>query len=48
MRTGTPLRLHETMTDEDWGVYQRGMRAGLEFPANWGARKPPLLKTARA
>jgi len=48
VRTGQPLRLHETMTNEDWDVYQRGMRAGIEFPANWVARKLPLPKTARA
>jgi len=48
VRTGQPLRLHETMTEEQWGVYQRGMRSGIEFPANWIARKLPLSKTAQA
>jgi 2-polyprenyl-3-methyl-5-hydroxy-6-metoxy-1,4-benzoquinol methylase len=35
------------MTQEDWGVYQRGMRSGIDFPANWVARKLPLPKAAR-
>jgi SAM-dependent methyltransferase len=47
VRTGQPLRLHETMTEEEWGVYQRGMRSGIEFPANWVARKLSLPKTVR-
>src|SRR5262245_13061896 len=47
VRTGEPLRLHETMTQDDWGIYQRGMRSGIDFPANWVARKLPLAKTAR-
>jgi SAM-dependent methyltransferase len=28
VRTGQPLKLHEMLGDEEWGVYQRGMRAG--------------------
>ena len=30
VRTGKPLRMHATMTDEDWGVYQRrnALRSG--------------------
>jgi len=48
VRTGQPLRLHETMTEQDWGDYQRGMRSGIEFPANWVARKLPVPKSARA
>jgi hypothetical protein len=36
------------MTEEQWGVYQHGMRSGIEFPANWVARKLPLSKPARA
>src|SRR5439155_10235489 len=30
VRTGEPLRLHEMLDEEQWGVYQRGMRAGAE------------------
>ena len=36
------------MTDEEWGIYQRGMRSGIALPANWVARNLPLPKTARA
>jgi SAM-dependent methyltransferase len=35
------------MTEEDWGVYQRGMRSGIEMPAHWVARNLPLSRTAR-
>jgi SAM-dependent methyltransferase len=48
VRTGQPLQLHKNMTEDDWGIYQRGMRSGIEFPANWVARKLPVPKTARA
>lgn len=48
VRTGKPLRVHQTMTDEAWGVYQRGMRSGIAFPANWVARHLRLPETARA
>jgi 2-polyprenyl-3-methyl-5-hydroxy-6-metoxy-1,4-benzoquinol methylase len=48
VRTGEPLRVHQTMTDVEWGIYQRGMRAGIAFPANWVARNLRLPKTARA
>ena len=48
VRTGLPLRVHQTMTAEEWGVYQRGMRSGIAFPANWVARNLSLPKTARS
>ena len=48
VRTGLPLRVHQTMTEHEWGVYQRGMRSGVAFPANWVARNLPLPKTARS
>ena len=47
VRTGQPLRVHQTMTDEEWGVYQRGMRSGIEMPAQWVAKHLPLLRSAR-
>lgn len=47
VRTGQPLQIHETMSDEDWGVYQRGMRSGVEIPAQWVARKIPLRRGAQ-
>jgi SAM-dependent methyltransferase len=46
VRTGKPLRVHQTMTEEEWGVYQRGMRAGIAMPAQWVARHLPLPRTA--
>jgi 2-polyprenyl-3-methyl-5-hydroxy-6-metoxy-1,4-benzoquinol methylase len=48
VRTGRPLQVHRTMTEEEWGVYQRGMRSGIELPAEWVARKLPLPRGARA
>jgi len=47
VRTGQPLRVHQTMTQEQWGVYQRGMRSGIEMPAHWVARHLSLPRTAR-
>jgi 2-polyprenyl-3-methyl-5-hydroxy-6-metoxy-1,4-benzoquinol methylase len=46
VRTGQPLRVHQTMTEEEWGVYQRGMRSGIEVPARWVARHLPLPRSA--
>lgn len=45
VRTGKPLHVHETMTDEDWGVYQRGMRSGVEMPADRIAKHLALPRT---
>ena len=47
VRTGKPLRVHEKLTREQWGVYQRGMRSGIEMPAQWVARHLKLPRTAR-
>jgi SAM-dependent methyltransferase len=47
VRTGKPLRVHETMTDEEWGIYQRGMRSGIAMNAHWVARHLPLPRMAR-
>src|SRR5262245_8466862 len=33
VRTGKPLRVQRTMSEEDWCIYQRGMRSGIGFPA---------------
>jgi 2-polyprenyl-3-methyl-5-hydroxy-6-metoxy-1,4-benzoquinol methylase len=46
VRTGQPLRVHDRMTDEEWGVYQRGMRSGIEMPAHWVARHLPVPRAA--
>jgi SAM-dependent methyltransferase len=31
LRTGTPVHIHERMSPEDWGYYQRGMRSGANL-----------------
>jgi SAM-dependent methyltransferase len=31
VRTGTPVHIHEQMSSEDWGYYQRGMRSGANL-----------------
>jgi SAM-dependent methyltransferase len=48
VRTGQPLRVHDQMTDEEWGIYQRGMRSGIEMPAHWVARHLPVPRAATA
>ena len=47
VRTGKPLRIHQTMTDEEWGTYQRGMRSGVAMNAHWVARHLSLPRSAR-
>lgn len=42
LRSGEPLNVHDSMTTEQWGVYQKGMRAGIDLPAQWIARALPL------
>src|SRR3954469_4584328 len=47
VRSGEPLDLHPTLTLEDWGLYQRGMRATA---ASWVAevgKRTPVPKGAR-
>jgi SAM-dependent methyltransferase len=39
VRTGRPLDVHGTMSDEDWGSYQRGMRAQSTALAGLLARR---------
>ena len=48
VRTGEPLSVHQSMTDEEWGIYQRGMRSGIEIPADWIATHLPLPRTAQS
>ena len=31
LRTGIPVHIHERMSPEDWGLYQRGMRSGANL-----------------
>src|SRR5262245_11096854 len=47
VRTGRPLRVHKTMTEEEWGIYERGMRSGIEMNAHWVARHLPLSPAAQ-
>ncbi len=47
VRSGQPLNLHPTLTLEDWGLYQRGMRS---IAASWMAeagKRTPVPKRAR-
>jgi 2-polyprenyl-3-methyl-5-hydroxy-6-metoxy-1,4-benzoquinol methylase len=47
VRTGEPLHMHEEMDDEQWGLYQRGMRAMAAGFAAEGMRRMPIPKGAR-
>jgi SAM-dependent methyltransferase len=47
LRSGTPLEVHDTMSPEDWGAYQRGMRAQANIAAPRLARILPVPKGAR-
>jgi SAM-dependent methyltransferase len=47
VRTGEPLELHATMTDEEqWDLYQRGMRAMANAFAGEAVRRMPVPKGA--
>jgi SAM-dependent methyltransferase len=47
VRSGKPLEQHETMSDEQWGVYQRGMRSVAGIWASEVAKVTPVPKGAR-
>ncbi|HEX4962864.1 MAG TPA: class I SAM-dependent methyltransferase [Thermoanaerobaculia bacterium] len=47
LRTGTPLDFHAALTREEWGIYQRGMRATVSTWAPEVARRTPVPKGAR-
>lgn len=47
VRTGQPLHVHRTMSEEEWGLYQRGMRSGVSINAHWVARNLPAPKGAQ-
>jgi SAM-dependent methyltransferase len=47
VRTGRPLNIHELLSDEAWGVYQRGMRAIVGFQAHEVVWRTPMPKNAR-
>ncbi|MEX0626014.1 MAG: class I SAM-dependent methyltransferase [Chloroflexota bacterium] len=42
VRDGQPLDVHGTMSKEDWGAYQRGMRAQANVLAPFLARRVPV------
>src|SRR5260370_17711088 len=45
--SGTPLDIHERMSDDEWGLYQRSMRALAGSSASEVARQTPVPKGAR-
>jgi SAM-dependent methyltransferase len=47
LRSGKPLDVHGTMTEDDWGLYQRGMRAQAALTAVEATRRTPVPKGAR-
>ncbi|MBW8874264.1 MAG: methyltransferase [Acidobacteria bacterium] len=47
VRTGKPLDIHDSMTREEWGIYQRGMRATVCTWAPEVARRTPVPKGAK-
>ncbi|MCJ7720334.1 MAG: methyltransferase [Candidatus Hadarchaeum sp.] len=48
VRTGKPLSIHDMLSDEAWGVYQRGMRAVVGFQTREVVWRTPVPKNARA
>jgi SAM-dependent methyltransferase len=46
IRTGRPVSIHANMSDEDWGLYQRGMRAQAGVAAGFVARRMPVPANA--
>lgn len=47
VRSGQPLDVHATMTTDDWGLYQRGMRSQASLVAPLLARRMPMPPHAR-
>lgn len=48
VRTGTPLRLHDSMSKEQWGLYQRGQRSHALLVAPEVAKRVPVPANATA
>jgi SAM-dependent methyltransferase len=48
VRTGNPLKIHEMLSDEEWRVYQRGMRGVMRFQTLEVVWRTPMPKQARA
>ncbi len=47
VKTGKPLDIHHSLSEEDWGLYQRGMRALAGVSAPEVARRTPVPPGAR-
>jgi SAM-dependent methyltransferase len=47
VRTGIPLKIHDILSDETWGVYQRGMRAVTRFQTFEVVWRTPMPKNPR-
>ncbi|HEX9941604.1 MAG TPA: class I SAM-dependent methyltransferase [Thermoanaerobaculia bacterium] len=47
VRTGKPLELHSSISREQWGIYQRGMRSASSTWAAEVARRTPVPKGAK-
>lgn len=48
VRTGRPIAMHTAMTDEQWRLYQRGMRSMAGLSTDEVARRTPVPGHARA
>jgi SAM-dependent methyltransferase len=48
LRTGQPLEIHQQLTPEEWGLYQRGMRAVAGTNAAEVVRRTPIPAGATA
>ena len=48
VRTGHPLDVHRRVTEEEWGIYQRAMRALSGLAASEIVRRTPVPKGATA
>lgn len=48
VRTGVPLDMHRSVTDEQWGLYQRAMRALSGLAAPEVVRRTPMPANASA
>jgi SAM-dependent methyltransferase/DNA-binding transcriptional ArsR family regulator len=47
LRTGKPLDFHASLTPEEWGIYQRGMRATVSTWVPEVVRRTPVPKGAK-
>jgi SAM-dependent methyltransferase len=47
VRTGKPLNIHGTLSSQDWGLYQRGMRSLAGVSAAEVSRRTPVPRGAR-